>query len=150
MNKQQIGRCGELLVQLRLLLLGVESSPMTTDYGIDLVAFSQFSNKATTIQVKTNEKPKPGGGKGKLALDWWISINCPAEIDALVDLSKNRVWLFTHNELKKFAQQKPKGRLHFYMYVDPDVIIRSGKLGRVEDFDRYLLENRGPSLFLRT
>jgi len=29
-----------LLVQYRLLLLGVESAPMSTDTGIDLVAYS--------------------------------------------------------------------------------------------------------------
>jgi len=32
----QIGRAGELLVQQRLLLFGIESAPLTTDTGIDL------------------------------------------------------------------------------------------------------------------
>ncbi len=35
---QQIGKCGELLVQYMLLKHGVESAPLTTDPGIDLVA----------------------------------------------------------------------------------------------------------------
>jgi hypothetical protein len=38
MTKQQIGKSGELLVQYKLLLHGIESSPLTTDSGIDLVA----------------------------------------------------------------------------------------------------------------
>lgn len=36
----QIGRCGELLVQCLLLLRGVESAPMSTDSGVDLVAYA--------------------------------------------------------------------------------------------------------------
>jgi hypothetical protein len=34
----QIGRDGEHLVQEQLLLHGIESAPLTTDTGIDLVA----------------------------------------------------------------------------------------------------------------
>jgi hypothetical protein len=45
----QIGRCGELLVQLRLLLLGIESAPMSTDVGVDLVAYSPASQRPLTI-----------------------------------------------------------------------------------------------------
>jgi hypothetical protein len=60
--KQQIGRCGELLVQQKLLLYGIESAPMTTDSGIDLVVYSPRERNALTIQVKTNLKAKPGGG----------------------------------------------------------------------------------------
>ena len=36
---QQIGRCGELLVQYILLKHRIESAPLTTDVGIDLVAY---------------------------------------------------------------------------------------------------------------
>ena len=38
---------------------------MTTDSGIDLVAYASTTAIPHTIQVKTNLKPKPGGGKGK-------------------------------------------------------------------------------------
>ncbi len=64
------GQAGELLVQEQLLLHGVESAPLTTDTGIDLVAYSPRRADAVTIQVKANLQPKPGGGKGKPALDW--------------------------------------------------------------------------------
>jgi hypothetical protein len=40
-SKQQIGKCGELLVQFNLLSDGIESSQMTTDSGVDLFAYSQ-------------------------------------------------------------------------------------------------------------
>ncbi len=66
----QIGAAGVLLVQYRLLMMGIESAPMTTDAGIDLVAYSAKSERAMTIQVKTCLKSKPSGGKGRPALDW--------------------------------------------------------------------------------
>lgn len=68
MTKIQIGRAGELLVQYKLLKAGVESSRLTADAGIDLVAFSSKFNKPYTIQVKSNLKPKPAGGKGAMSL----------------------------------------------------------------------------------
>ena len=59
LTKQQIGRCGELLVQYKLLMVGIESSHLTTDAGIDLAAYSPKKKRPSTIQVKTNLRPKP-------------------------------------------------------------------------------------------
>lgn len=50
---QHIGAAGELLVQYRLLKLGIDSARLTTDSGIDLVAFAPGSSTAVSIQVKT-------------------------------------------------------------------------------------------------
>lgn len=115
LSRQQIGRCGELLVQFRLLRLGIESAPLTTDAGVDLVAYGAGARGAVTIQVKTNLAPKPGGGSGSPALDWWIREDSPAQLDALVDLSSDRIWLFRHAELMAEAQQHSSGRAHLYM-----------------------------------
>jgi hypothetical protein len=60
----QIGASGVLLIQYRLLKCGIESAPMTTDAGIDLVVYSPKLKKAVTVQVKTCLRPKPAGGKG--------------------------------------------------------------------------------------
>jgi len=98
-----------------LLLAGVESAPLTTDYGVDLVAFSPRNQKAVSIQVKTNHHPKHGGGKGKLALDWWVPDDSPADTVAFVDLSSSTVWLMKMLEVAKFAQQHSGGRYHFFM-----------------------------------
>ena len=54
-------------VQYRLLKHGIESAPMTTDSGIDLVAYAPYSKRAVTIQVKANEKPKPAGRPSRRA-----------------------------------------------------------------------------------
>jgi hypothetical protein len=110
----QIGRSGEILVQYRLLKHGIESAPMTTDSGIDLVAYAPRNKRAVTIQVKSNHQSKAAGGTGKQALDWWLVENSPAEMVALVDLENDRVWLFLHNEFMEKAQQRPKGRRLFF------------------------------------
>jgi len=146
-SKQQIGRCGELLVQFELLRSGIESAPMTTDSGIDLVAYSGRNKKPVTIQVKTNLKPKPGGGKGKLSLGWWLTDESPANVCAFVDLSTLNVWLFKTIEVAKFAQQHSSGRYQLYMYVDETVKSRSASLKLKSQFDRYLLRNRIDELF---
>lgn len=142
----QIGRCGEILVQYRLLKYGIESSQMTTDTGVDLVAYAAASHKALTIQVKSNLQPKPGGGKGQMALDWWIAEDSPADLVALVDLAMDQVWLFSHAELVEHAQQRSNGRLHFYFYTEADA--RPRKANRqASDFERFKLERRVEDFF---
>lgn len=144
----QIGKAGELLVQQKLLLHGIESAPLTTDAGIDLVAYSTKEKDAITIQVKTNLKAKPGGGKGKLSIDWWAPQDSPAELFCFVDLERNRVWLIKTKELVSLAQQQSKGRFHFFMAVDPTAQVRrDGKPHHDYEFEQYLLENRVHKLF---
>ncbi|GHC08915.1 hypothetical protein [Thermomonas carbonis] len=144
----QIGKCGELLVQYRLLLLGIESAPMSTDTGIDLVVYAPKLQTALTIQVKANLKAKPGGGRGKLALDWWVPEASPAQLVALVDLSTEMVWLLTHGELLSHAQQRSSGRVHFYMRTDPRPAPRKDKLpSHLHEFDHFLLSNRAQEIF---
>lgn len=149
-NSLQIGKLGELLVQYELLLHGIESAPLTTDAGIDLVAYSPKNKKPVTIQVKTNLQPKPGGGKGPDAIDWTVPDDSPAEMFAFVDVSQRQVWFLTKEELHKTAQQhSKKGKYHFYMYVaDPSRL--KGKIGtasHISKFNHYLLETRLKEIF---
>lgn len=144
----QIGRCGELLVQYLLLSRGVESAPMSTDSGVDLVTYSPRTSHPATIQVKTNLQAKPGGGKGKAALDWWIAEGTPAQFVALVDLSSQRVWLFSREEIAALSQQQSNGRFHIYMYTDPTYRPKkSDRPAHVYEFERYLLANRAHEIF---
>jgi hypothetical protein len=146
LTTQHIERCGELLVQYRLLKYGIDSSAMTIDDGIDLVAYEPTTKRATTIQVKTNEKPKCSGGKGKLTLDWWIRENSPAELVALVHMADDEIWLFTHQELSNMTIQKSNGKLHPYFYIDDNYKTTKAKTHKRE-FSPYLIENRVGSLF---
>lgn len=148
LTTQQIGKCGELLVQYHLLQNAIESAPMTTDSGIDLVAYSTKGGRALTIQVKTNLKPKPGGGKGRPSVDWWAPQNSDAELFAFVDLSTEKIWIVKNKELDSLAQQKPSGRYHFFMILDPEARDRKDKkLFRMYEFEKYKLENRLKSIF---
>ena len=144
----QIGRCGELLVQLRLLAIGVDSAPMSTDVGVDLVAYSPKSRRPLTIQVKANLRSKPGGGRGKAALDWWIPADSPAQFIALADHSSENVWLLSRQELALHAQQRSSGRFHIYMYTDPTAKARKlGRLAHSHEFERFLLPNCAHRVF---
>lgn len=143
----QIGRCGELLVQYRLLALGIESAALTTDAGVDLVAYSAQLVQAFTVQVKTNLRPKPSGGRGKPALDWWLREDSPADLVALTDISRDKVWLFRHEEFDSLAQQRSSGKLHFYFYVGAE----NTKKGKCVEsgYQAFALENRAAELFGR-
>lgn len=144
---QHIGAAGELLVQYTLLKFGVDSAAMTTDSGIDLVAYSPKSNRSFTIQVKTREAPLKGGGKGKLSLAWNLRDNSPAELVAVTDLSTDSVWFFTHSEFQKLAQQhSEKGVLKLYMYVDESVKTKK-EMALLSQFEHYRLENRIDTFF---
>lgn len=85
-STQHIGAAGELLVQYRLLKLGIDSARMTTDAGIDLVVYAPGDRSATTIQVKANLAPKPAGGRGPMSRGWYFPHDCPAQVIALVAL----------------------------------------------------------------
>ena len=147
LTTQQIGRLGELLVQYELLRHGIDSAPMTTDTGIDLVAYSPDKKASFTIQVKANLEPKPGGGKGSAAIDWWVDEDCPAEWLFFVDISTRRLWVFTREELASAAQQRSNGQLHLYMYTDPDSGTRAYQRNGAFHFSKFLFENRTSCLF---
>ena len=134
-------------MQYRLLKFGIDSAAMTTDSGIDLVAYSPKNSRSFTIQVKTQETPLKGGGKGKLALAWDLRDSSPAELVAVTDLSTDSAWLFTHAEFERLAQQhSEKGSLKLYMYVDESVNTKK-KMALLSQFDQYRLENRIDTFF---
>ncbi len=141
---RQIGKLGELLVQYKLLQYGIESAPLTTDAGIDLVAYGPKIKRAITIQVKTNLKPKPGGGKGKPAINWWVDDDNPAQIYAFVDISTEKVWIFSKKEFEKVAQQHSSGRRQLYMTLSSESELKGkiGKAAQILKFNDYLLVNR--------
>ena len=144
---QHIGAAGEMLVQYLLLKYGIDSAAMTTDSGVDLVAYSPTTNRSYTIQVKTKEKPTQGGGKGKLALDWNLRDSSPAELVAVVDLSTDSVWLFTHAEFQHHAQQhSEKGIMKLYMYVDETVNTKK-EMALLSQFEPFKVQNRVITFF---
>jgi hypothetical protein len=147
LSTQHIGRLGELLLQYELLRYGIDSAALTTDSGIDLVAYSKVKGRPFTIQVKSNLGPKPGGGKGSLALDWWLNEKCPAELIAFAEIASRRIWLFTKEEVARLAQQRSNGRLHLYISVDARSKLSYQRHGE-DRFSAFLIEKRVVGLFL--
>ena len=78
MKTQHIGVAGELLVQYQLLKIGIDSSRMTIDAGIDLVVYAPGNRTASTVPVKTIMGAKPAGGRGALTRGWFFPDQCPA------------------------------------------------------------------------
>jgi len=105
LTTQQKGRCGELLVQYVLLKHGIESAPLTTDTGIDLVAYPRVSTKSwsfdrpATIQVKTSTHR----GESDKWIEWSLSEDCPADYVATVDLERDKFWFFPVSEFKRVS-----------------------------------------------
>ncbi len=145
LGTQAIGAAGELLVQYKLLKLGIDSARLTTDSGIDLVMYAPGHQTAATIQVKTNLAPKPAGGKGKLTLGWAFPDNSPAQWLACVDMSTDSVWMFPINEARQLAQQeRADGTRLLYFYTDESVGPNSR---RSNDMVAHRLEIVVPALF---
>ncbi len=140
-QKNKIGYAGMILAQSMLLREGITCE--TAEGAIDLVVRLTKPKREYEIIVVTNLKPKKAGGKGKTALDWWIPVKNDADFIACVDLSTLRVWMFSSAEMSKYAQQRSKNKLHFYMYVDKDVALRGRKVLKFDyEFESYRIENR--------
>jgi len=105
LTTQQRGRCGELIVQYALLKHGIESAPLTTGTGIDLVVYPRVStkhwpfNRPATIQVKASTH------RGGEWIEWNVADDCPADFIAGVDLERNKVWFFAMSDFKKESKK---------------------------------------------
>jgi len=94
-----------------LLKHGIESAPLTTDTGIDLVAYPRTVNNAwplnrpATIQVKASTHR---GDSSDKYIEWDVPENCPADFIALVDLDRNKLWLFPLSDFKKKSAKAGK------------------------------------------
>ena len=150
MTTQHIGAAGELLVQYRLLKLGIDSARLTTDAGVDLVVYSPATGRATTVRVKTVLAPAPAGGRGRLAIGWPFKHDLGAELLAVALLSEDEAWLFTAGEARAIAQQHhPTGSRRLYWYTDADMPQRDGIPLKQGDMAGYRLQERAADFFLR-
>lgn len=145
LSTQHIGAAGELLVQYKLLKLGLDSARLSTDSGIDLVVYAPGATRATTVQVKTKRVPTPAGGRGRPALAFTFPHELRAETLALVDLSTDAAWLFTRDEALGMAQQhRQDGSRHLYWYVE----VGATGAKTADDLAPLVLELRAASIFV--
>lgn len=139
--KSMIGVSGKLFVNSMLLREGIPTR--LGKNGFDLVIDLKRPKRKWTILVTTNLRPKKAGGKGKMALDWWVAVDNPADFVACVDLSTLRTWIFSRAEYEKLSQQKAGGKYHLYMYTKKAVALRGKKSMKFDyEFEPYRLENR--------
>lgn len=122
----QTGAWGVLHVQRDLLSLGVDSAPMTTDSGIDLLAYDPKSRKSFSIQVKTS-----GMALGERRPDWKVRKDKLGEADVFAFVLKKKkgdgeAWYLRQSELKRpyvrlynneyaltfYRTDAPRGRLN--------------------------------------
>ena len=136
---QIIGAAGEALITYKLLKHEIDSARMTTDAGIDLVMYVPGTKNAATIQVKAIWESAPAGGKGAPALGWVFHPQCPSQWLAVVDLSRDKAWLFTMEQAHELAQQKPdSGAWRIYWYLNESVV--SGTPRRESDVVQYEID----------
>ncbi len=136
---QIIGAAGEALITYKLLKHEIDSARMTTDAGVDLVMYVPGTKHAATVQVKATWGPVPAGGRGELTYGWVFNERCPADWLAVVDLSRDRAWLFTITEAKETAQQRPEsGNWRIYWYADDAVV--QGSPRRESDMTEYEID----------
>ncbi len=148
---QQIGKCGELLVQYILLKHGIESAPLTTDPGIDLVAFPNVKvspkerRKPLTIQVKTStHRPEISDLAGTKWVEWWVSDKCPADYVAAVDHDRQKCWLFSIEEFRKRGIRSGDG--HRLLWYIPG--LEYGKTKKTENrYKEFEMETAIPKVF---
>lgn len=111
--------------------------------GYDILVPLQRPIRNWKILTTANLRPKKAGGKGKMALDWWVPTSTEADHIACVDLDTLRVWLFRRSEFEKLSQQKAGGKYHLYMYTNKAVALRGKKTMKFDyEFEPYRLENR--------
>jgi len=146
LNKRRVGRCGELLVQYMLLKQGIESASLTTDPGVDLVAFRDVRQKPVTIQVKTSTPPSDASGSKWVR--WDVPANCPAEYVALVDLNRNKFWLISAEHLWNIAKRPRDKDCYLWWYV-PEYETKRGRRPAMneEQFKEYEMDAAISRLF---
>jgi len=140
-SKYTIGKSGRFLIESILLREGLNCRE--GDEATDLVISLSRPKREYLITTTTNLKPKKAGGKGKYALDWWISTDCRADFVACADLSTLRAWIFKIDEIPGLAQQRTSNKYHLYMYTSRKVALRGKQEMKFDyEFGSYRLQNR--------
>ena len=114
LTTQQIGKCGELFVQYKLLTFGVESAPMTTDYGIDLVALLPKTTEIAKIQVKATRAKREGTARW---VEWPLPKQSEAQYFALVDIERNKGWLLHSQQIREFSRSMKENWLLWWYII---------------------------------
>lgn len=139
-----ISQLGKTLVARQLIGCGHRLMKNVPGHGRSFAI--ELQGRPYSVLVRSNLAPKPSGGSGKLALDWWFPQTLSADLLALADISANRVWLLTREDALRYAQQdgSASGKVHLYMHLD-SVETRAGhERTHEEHFREFLLAPEAP------
>jgi len=104
------------------------------------VRYVPGTKNAATIQVKAISESVPAGGKGEPAVGRVFHPKCPPRWLAVVDLSRDKAWLFTMEQAHELAQQKPdSGAWRIYWYLNESVV--SGTPRRESDMAKFEIDD---------
>jgi hypothetical protein len=92
------GKVGELLIQIKLLLNGIQAAPPILDSGNDLVAICGRTIK--TIQVKTKENSTPNWDIRPTEREYDILALVELAMDPR-DLSDAKIYLLSKDEVNR-------------------------------------------------
>lgn len=98
----EIGTIGEMLVQIRLLQLGIQASIPLKDSGNDLIALKQLSLR--TIQVKTTTIQKLPNWPTSNKYYHLLALVKLYGHDTILELDKSSIYLIPKDELPKLKR----------------------------------------------
>ncbi len=137
MSSVGLHRAAEGLLRERLAAFGVALEPLP-----DLPTGSAMllpGGRMRVVKVLAREAPHRRGGRGDLGLHWMLTSDFE-DYAALVDLSRQAVWLLSSTEFQSWAHAQRGGRWHLDWIVSRTV---SSQWPDESEFERYRLERDG-------
>jgi hypothetical protein len=139
---RQIQRCGELLLSYRLLMSGIEASPMRASDDFNMLAITADGRTKRTIYLESTTPDAVELGK-RGTCNWWIPQSTQADIVALCDLSSEHVWLLSMAEVQELSKEIADGHLHLHRYVQPTFDPeKTGHIVFSYEFDKFLIDQQ--------
>ena len=130
----ELHRAAEELLRARLEALGIGFEPLP-DLPLGY-AMLLPGGQMRVVKVVPRAAPHRRGGRGSLGLHWVLPSDFE-EYAALVDLSRETVWLMPSAEFRSRAQPLSGGRWHLDWLV---LRLGRSKVADEAEFERYRLE----------
>ena len=130
-------------MQYKLLKSGIDSAPMTTDYGVDLVALDPNGGAATSIQVKTARHSRDADSEW---VEWDMPKKCVADYVAVVDLDNEKGWLFRVQKFEEASSSTGGDGRRLWWYTKSGYQSKHTHKNE-SNFKRYGLESSIPRIF---
>ncbi len=105
-SQMKVGLIGELLVELRLLQYGIQSSKPRLDSGNDLVASSR--KKFYALQIKSTTGKRFSYPNDRTVFDILIFVKLNAWSGEEIELDKSELYLIRKEKIGEFKRSRAK------------------------------------------